>query len=85
MIWAIVKANAKSCGQPTIAPHDLRRTCARLCHQAGGEPEQIQFLVGHVSIHKTERRLGCEQCFRDAVNDTSISGAVGMMTYARRS
>ena len=29
-----------------VAPHDLRRTCARLCHQAGGELEQIQFRLG---------------------------------------
>jgi len=69
VIWAIVKANAKSCGLGTIAPHHLRRTCARLCHQAGGELEQIQFLLGHVSIQTTERYLGCKQRFRDAVND----------------
>lgn len=25
VIWAIVKANAKSCGLPTVAPRDLRR------------------------------------------------------------
>jgi integrase len=68
-IWAIVRANAKRCGLPTVAPHDLRRTCARLCHQAGGELEQIQFLLGHVSIQTTERYLGCKQRFRDAVND----------------
>ena len=68
-IWAIVKANAKSCGLATIAPRDLRRTCARLCHQAGGELEQIQFPLGHVSIQTTERSLGCKQRFRDAVND----------------
>jgi integrase len=48
---------------------DLRRTCARLCHQAGGELEQIQFLLGHISIQTTERNLGCKQRFRDAVND----------------
>jgi integrase len=70
MIWAIVKANAASCcGLATIAPHDLRRTCARLCHQAGGELEQIQFPLGHVSVQTTERYLGCKQRFRDAVND----------------
>jgi len=33
-----------------LAPHDLRRTCARLCHLAGGELEQIQFLLGHASV-----------------------------------
>ena len=69
VIWAIVKVNAKNSGLPTVAPHDLRRTCARLCHQAGGELEQIQFLLGHVSIQTTERYLGCKQRFRNAVND----------------
>jgi integrase len=58
VIWAIVKANAKSCGLPTVAPHDLRRTCARLCHQAGGELEQIQFLLGHVSIQQRSDTSG---------------------------
>jgi hypothetical protein len=28
VIWAIVKANAKGCGLPTVAPHDLRRYAA---------------------------------------------------------
>jgi hypothetical protein len=28
----------------------LRSTCARLCHQPGGELDQIQFSLGHVSI-----------------------------------
>ena len=63
------KGKRESCGLAMIAPHDLRRTCARLCHQAGGELEQIQFLLGHVSIQTTERYLGCKQRFCDAVND----------------
>jgi integrase len=41
-----------------LAPHDLRRTCARQCHTAGGEIEQIQFLLGHASVLTTERYLG---------------------------
>ena len=69
MIWSIVKEAAESCGISRLAPHDLRRTCARLCHQAGGELEQIQFLLGHVSIETTERYLGCKQRFQNAVND----------------
>src|SRR5947209_2919603 len=52
-----------------LAPHDLRRTCARLCHASGGELEQIQFLLGHVSVQTTERYLGCKQRIRSAVND----------------
>jgi integrase len=69
VIWSIVKEAAANSGLAALAPHDLRRTCARLCHQAGGELEQIQFLLGHVSIETTERYLGCKQRLRNAVND----------------
>jgi integrase len=58
-VWHIVKESAKSIGMTKLAPHDLRRTCARLCHASGGELEQIQFLLGHVSLQTTERYLGC--------------------------
>jgi site-specific recombinase XerD len=68
-IWHIVKAAAKRAGIKDLAPHDLRRTCARLCHLAGGELEQIQFLLGHASVQTTERYLGCKQRIRGAVND----------------
>ena len=44
--------------------------CARLFHLAGGELEQIQFLLGHASVQTTERYLGCKQKLRHAVNDT---------------
>jgi len=56
-VWHIVKESAKRIGVAKLAPHDLRRTCARLCHASGGELEQIQFLLGHVSIQTTERYL----------------------------
>jgi len=69
VIWSIVEEGAANCGLVGLAPHDLRRTCARLCHQAGGELEQIQFLLGHVSIETTERYLGCKQRLQNAVND----------------
>src|SRR5881409_2951905 len=52
-----------------LAPHDLRRTCARLCYLAGGELDQIQFLLGHASMQTTERYLGCKQRLLHAVND----------------
>jgi site-specific recombinase XerD len=64
-----VKRAAQRAGIANLAPNDLRRTCARLCHLAGGELEQIQFLLGHASIQTTERYLGCKQKLRHAVND----------------
>ncbi|HEX3681699.1 MAG TPA: tyrosine-type recombinase/integrase [Bryobacteraceae bacterium] len=68
-VWHVVKSYAAKAGFPGVAPHDLRRSCAKLCHSAGGELEQIQFLLGHVSVQTTERYLGCKQRIRGAVND----------------
>jgi hypothetical protein len=48
---------------------DIRRTCASLCPSAGGELEQIQFLLGHFSVLTTERYVGCKQKLSRAVND----------------
>jgi hypothetical protein len=45
--------------------------CARLCRDAGGEPDQIQFVLGHVSVQTTEKYLGCKQRLQNAVNDRS--------------
>jgi len=70
VVWHIVKQYAGQLGILKLAPHDLRRSCARLCHNAGGELEQIQFLLGHVSVQTTEKYLGCKQRFREAVNDS---------------
>ena len=69
LVWHVVKEFAAKIGVNELAPHDLRRTCARLCRAAGGELEQIQFLLGHVSVQTTERYLGCTQRISSAVND----------------
>ena len=69
VLWDVVRAAAGRANIDKLAPHDLRRTCARLCHLAGGELDQIQFLLGHVSIQTTERYLGCKQKLRCAVSD----------------
>jgi integrase len=70
VIWGVVKQACQACNLGTVAPRGLRRTCARLCHERGGELEQIQFLLGHVSVQTTERCLGCKHRLRDAVNDS---------------
>jgi site-specific recombinase XerD len=69
VVWHVVKQYATQLGFNALAPHDLRRSCAKLCHSAGGELDQIQFLLGHVSVQTTERYLGCKQRIRGAVND----------------
>jgi integrase len=42
-------------GKPvsSTSPHDLRRTCAKLCRETGVGLEQIQFLLGQASIQTT--------------------------------
>ena len=52
-----------------VKPHDLRRTCAKLCRSGGGELEKIQLLLGHASIQTTERYLGSRQDLAHAPND----------------
>lgn len=69
LVWHVVKEFAAKIGVSKLAPHDLRRTCARLCRAAGGELEQIQSLLGHISVQTTERYLGCTQRIASAVND----------------
>jgi site-specific recombinase XerD len=77
VVWYVVKRNANRVGVKPIAPHDLRRSCARLCHAAGGELEQIQFLLGHASVQTTERYIGCKQDLSRAVNDRLLFTSVG--------
>lgn len=68
-VWSVVEQSAKQIGIEHFGAHDLRRTCAKLCRKAGGDLEQIKFLLGHSSIQTTERYLGSEQEIAVAVND----------------
>ena len=69
VIWQLLRPYAVAAGVPGIAPHDCRRTCAKLCRAAGGELEQIQLLLGHASVQTTERYLGTKQDLVHAPND----------------
>jgi hypothetical protein len=40
LVWWIVRQRAEAAGIERLAPHDLHRTCARLCHAGRGELEQ---------------------------------------------
>jgi integrase/recombinase XerD len=68
-IYNTVIEYAEALGFGKIAPHDLRRTFAKLAHQGGSAPDQIQLSLGHGSIQTTERYLGVEQDLTDAPCD----------------
>ena len=53
VVWHVVKEFAAKLGVPKL----------------GCELEQIQFLLGHVSVQTTEKYLGCKERLRGAVND----------------
>jgi site-specific recombinase XerD len=69
VVWQMLKPYAIAVGLAGIAPHDLRRSCAKLCRASGGELEQIQMLLGHASVQTTERYLGTKQDLVHAPND----------------
>src|SRR5258708_6686068 len=69
VVWQMLQQYAEAVGVPGISPHDLRRTCAKLCRAAGGDLEQVQLLLGHASVQTTERYLGTRQDLVHAPND----------------
>jgi integrase/recombinase XerD len=53
----------------TVAPHDMRRTYAKLARASGGALEQIQISLGHSSIVTTALYLGIHQDLKSAPGD----------------
>ncbi len=51
---ACVEGKRRRLGILKLAPPDLRRSRARFCHDTGGELEQVQSLLGHVSVQTTD-------------------------------
>lgn len=43
-----------------VAPHDMRRSFARLAMRGGAPLDQIQVTLGHESLRTTELYLGLE-------------------------
>lgn len=68
-IYNIVAGYAEKPEKPGIAPHDLRRTFAKLAHKGDSPIDQIQLSLGHDSIQTTEKYLGVEQDLTDAPCD----------------
>ncbi len=68
-ILETVSRYGKIIGLPKLAPHDLRRTFAKLAHKGRAALEQIQISLGHASIQTTERYLWVRQDLTDAPCD----------------
>ncbi len=68
-IYNIIVGYADKLAAQGIAPHDLRRTFAKLAHKGGSPIDQIQLSLGHDSIQTTEKYLGVEQDLTDAPCD----------------
>jgi len=41
LIYTLVRQCGAAIGHPELTPHDLRRTCAKLCRKAGGDLERF--------------------------------------------
>ena len=68
-IYNIIVGYAAELKKKGVAPHDLRRTFAKLAHKGGAAIDQIQLSLGHESIQTTEEYLGMEQDLTDAPCD----------------
>ena len=68
-IYNIIVGYAEALQHKGVAPHDLRRTFAKLAHKGGAAIDQIQLALGHESIQTTEEYLGVEQDLTDAPCD----------------
>jgi integrase len=55
--------------QLRLAPHDMRRTFAKLARSADSKIEQIQQSLRDASILTTERYFGTEHSFQDTPGD----------------
>jgi integrase len=68
-IFEVVQTCGLRIGVPNLAPHDLRRTFAKLAHKGRAALEQIQLSLGHASVTTTERYLGVRHDLTDAPCD----------------
>lgn len=65
-VWNIVQEYSPV---ENLAPHDLRRTFAKLADKAGAPLVQIQKTLGHASIQTTESYIGNDLDLQNAPSD----------------
>ena len=60
-VYDVVRSYGERLGLETLAPHDLRRTYAKLTRGEGADLDQIQKILGHDSISTTQVYIGDNQ------------------------
>jgi site-specific recombinase XerD len=68
-IWRVVAEYAAELRFPHLAPHDLRRTAAKLMLAGGAKLEQISLVLGHSSLEVTKKYLGVDLDLQNAATD----------------
>jgi site-specific recombinase XerD len=68
-LFQIVKKYGKNIGRFQIAPHDLRRTFARLAYEGNAPIKQIQLALGHANQSTTETYVNAQQDLQIAPGD----------------
>jgi len=68
-IWRIIERYKGVIGKDKLAPHDLRRTYAKLARTAGAPLEQIQLTLGHDSLDTTKKYLGSDLDYKQSPSD----------------
>jgi integrase len=66
-VWERIKGLCVKAGVREIAPHDLRRTIARLMYKNGADLKQIQVFLGHAEVRTTEQYVGAVQALQEGL------------------
>lgn len=67
--YIVQRKYGKQIGRNQIAPHDLRRTAARLAYEGGTDMAQIQLMLGHKEQGTTEKYINAKQDLQIAPSD----------------
>lgn len=68
-LYNLVRHYGALIARPELAPHDLRRTFAKLANRGGAALEDISMTLGHASLQTTQRYLGLELNLDNAAPD----------------